>query len=92
MWQRGEETRCGQCPKPPLFAENADAFALFSHSQTQFEHGFSGPTRLVYSEVRLVAETLGFDFKKEFPKLQVIEREYLAIVAEQANKNRVNYE
>ena len=62
--------------------ENENALTLFNRVTTQFIHGFSGPTGLAYPAVKVVADAINIEFKKELDAIQTMEREYLEICSE----------
>jgi len=71
-----------------LLYENHKATTLFWRCLTQFRHGFSGPTGLIYSEVEIVAKSLKINFDEELENIQTMENEYLKIVNEQREKDK----
>lgn len=60
-------------------------------SQTQWAHGFAGPTGLKYEGVAFVATMgLGVEFTPElFAAIQTCEYEYLDIVAKRQERERM---
>ena len=68
-----------------VWAEHWPAVQLFGAMQTQWRHGFSGPTGLDYAALPVVEHRLGLSSRtarRAFPFLQALEAEALTWFAE----------
>lgn len=86
---RGEKTWCGECQAVELWPENLPAALLFNACETQWHRaGMDGlPTGLDYPGVAVVMRMRG-DPDALFDEVQVLEREYLAISYQRAQRQR----
>jgi hypothetical protein len=87
MFTRKDDSYCDKCPKPKIKYSNENPLNLFLALDTQWHHGFAGPTGLIYSEARAMAKDMGLDFVEQFDSLQICESEFLKIINEQHNKD-----
>ena len=89
MDARGARTWCGECQAVELWPENLASADLYNACATQWlRAGLEGtPTGLNYPGVEVVMRLRG-DPPHRFDDIQALEREYLAIVGERAQRAR----
>lgn len=75
-------------PRPSLSLRAQAAFLVFTRCETQWRHGFDGPTGLDYSAARDVADAEEFEWAEILPLLAVIEKEYLKQLGERRARLR----
>lgn len=87
MEGRGESSWCGCCEAVELWPENVASVDLFLAIETQWHRaGMDGsPTGLDYAGVAAAMQLRG-DPPRLFDDLQVMEREFLAIMSQQRAK------
>lgn len=88
MEGRGEHTWCGACEAVELWPENVASVDLFLAVETQWHRaGMDGtPTGLDYAGVR-AAMLLRGDPPHRFDDVQILEREFLAIMSQKRAKD-----
>ena len=90
MEGRGEHTWCGACEAVELWPENVASVDLYLAVETQWQRaGMDGtPTGLDYAGVAAAMQLRG-DPPHRFDDIQVLEREFLAIMSQQRAKTVV---
>lgn len=88
MEGRGEHTWCGACEAVELWPENVASVDLYLAVETQWQRaGMDGtPTGLDYAGVAAAMQLRG-DPPHRFDDIQVLEREFLAILSQQRAKS-----
>ena len=84
---RGEHTWCGACEAVELWPENVASVDLYLAVETQWQRaGMDGtPTGLDYAGVAAAMQLRG-DPPRRFDDIQVLEREFLAIMSQRQAK------
>lgn len=88
MEGRGEHTWCGACEAVELWPENVASVDLFLAVETQWHRaGMDGtPTGLDYAGVAAAMQLRG-DPPRRFDDIQILEREFLAIMSQKRAKD-----
>ncbi len=85
MEGRGEHTWCGCCEAVELWPENVASVDLYLAIETQWRVGMAGATGLDYAGVQAAMQLRG-DHPRRFDDIQILEREFLAIMSEKRAK------
>lgn len=78
-------------PEPPIHPDNEEAIRLLNRSRTQMIPGGLGPPiGFAYDGVARVARVYGIDFDDPdtFERFQVLEDEYLTVIAENLEREK----
>ena len=87
MEGRGENTWCGACEAVELWPENVASVDLFLAIETQWHRGMDGAhTRLDYAGLAAAMRLRG-DPPRLFDDVQLMEREFLAIMSRKRAKD-----